>query len=400
MRHKVRALIPLSAVLLLSGLVLAACGGGSKSGGEGGGSDSGSTGAAQLAAVNKIVKGLFTKEGTFSSPPTTAPKPKAGTNVWLISCGQSISICSHPIGAAEEAAASLGWNSTTFDDKGEPAKASEGIRSAIADHADVIYDFYIDCRYIQGALKQAKAAGILLVGADVTDCGESNAGSENLFDYITTYSGNLTKAKKGEESYLDHIRAWGASLALWSIQETEGHADALIYQDNVGYGDRVLAHATLEAYEKYCPECEAEIIVFPYSALETGMQERVRQDLLKNPKVNVLNPTYDTIAIAGLVAGAEASGRDLLINSGEGDEAGVNLTREGKLGAGSGWSLEWDSWAALDAANRLMNGEEPQPTGMGLQMFDKERNLGPSGPWNPPYDYAAIYKKAFEGGEG
>ncbi len=89
----------------------------------------------------------------------------------------------------------------------------------------------------------------------------------------------------------------GETLASWSIQETNGQANVLIYQDNIGYGDRVLAQATLSAYEKYCPECQAQIIVFPYQELETGLQERVRQDLLKNPNVNVLNPTYDTIAL-------------------------------------------------------------------------------------------------------
>ncbi len=191
-------------LLLASGLALAACGGGGSSSG-----DSGGTGKAKLTAVDSKMTTLFSKKGTFASPPTQAPKPEAGKNIWLISCGQSISICSHPIGAAEEAAKALGWKSTTFDDKGRTCKGlPEGIRSAIADHADVIYDFYIDCRYIQGALKQAKSAGIMLVGADVTDCGESNTGSENLFDYITTYSGNTEHSVKGEESYLDHIRAW------------------------------------------------------------------------------------------------------------------------------------------------------------------------------------------------
>ena len=95
---------------------------------------------------------------------------------------------------------------------------------------------------------------------------------------------------------------------------------------------------------------------------------------------------------------AELANRDVYVVEGEGTAAGMDLVREGKTGAGSGIPLEWDSYASLDALNRIFHDEEPVPSGVGIQYFDSKRNMAENGPYKAPFDYAAVYKEAWGAG--
>jgi ribose transport system substrate-binding protein len=74
----------------------------------------------------------------------------------------------------------------------------------------------------------------------------------------------------------------------------------------------------------------------------------------------------------------------------------MDLVRAGQITLGAGLPLGWEGYAAVDALNRILQGEEPVPTGMGLQLFDADTNVPASGGYVPPFDYKAIYKQAWE----
>ncbi len=379
--------------VLAGGLGLAACGGGSDSDNGSGGS-----GGADVAEAKKSVDKLFSKTGTYESPPTTAPKPEPGKNIWLISCGQAFVACVGPMNAAEDAVEALGWNSTLFDTKGDTTTATTGIQRAIADGADGIYAFYLDCRYMKAGLEQAEEAGIPVVAGQSADCSDTDPDEPSLFDYVSTYTGGINGPFPGKQApFGEWVQDWGKSMALWAVAEFDGEANALIYQDNYGYGSVQVAKGAKEALDE-CSGCSSEIEVFPVELLQgNGMKQRVQQDLLKNPDVNVIIPTYDAITVAGMAEAAAASGRDVKVVLGEGTSTGMDLIRNGEAAVGSGMALEWDSYAALDALNRIFHGEKPVPTGVGLQLFDKERNMPAEGPYQTPFDYASIYEKAWQG---
>lgn len=378
--------------LVLGSLVIAGCGGGD----DGSKAKSGGGSSEDLAKIHAQVENLFSAKGTYESPPTTAPKPEPGKNIWLISCGQAFVACIGPMTAAEEATEALGWEHTLFDTKGDTTTASTGVRRAIADGADGIYAFYLDCRYMKAGLEAADKAGIPVVAGQSADCSDTAPGEKSLFDYVSTYTGGLDGPYPGKQApFGKWVSDWGGSMALWAVDHFDGEANALIYQDNYGFGSVRVAEGAKKVLDE-CEGCSAQIEVFPVELLEgNGMRQRVQQDLLKNPDVNVIIPTYDAITIAGMAEAARASSQDVTVVEGEGTTAGMDFIRNGEAAVGSGLALEWDSYSALDALNRMFHDQEPVPTGVGIQLFDKERNTPPSGPYRPPFDYAKIFEEAW-----
>ena len=101
----------------------------------------------------------------------------------------------------------------------------------------------------------------------------------------------------------------------------------------------------------------------------------------------------------GIAAAVRASGRvnDLYVTGGEGQKENVALVREDKgQNSGSGSVIQWEAWGGADSMNRVLNGEEPTTTGIGIQVWDKEHNLpAPGKAWEPEADFRALYLKAW-----
>ena len=77
----------------------------------------------------------------------------------------------------------------------------------------------------------------------------------------------------------------------------------------------------------------------------------------------------------------------------------MELIRTGKsLTAAVAYSLDWESYAAIDDLNRAFAGEEAQPSGIGLAIVDKEHNLATKGGYQPPFDFAKLYRQAWNVG--
>ena len=115
---------------------------------------------------------------------------------------------------------------------------------------------------------------------------------------------------------------------------------------------------------------------------------------MRHPDANAIYGIFDapTLDIATAVVG---SGRqnDIFVMGEEGTAPVVTLIREGRgVNAGVGYSVVWEYYAALDAINRLIAGEKPAstafPSGIGVQIFTKDRNLPPQGArFNGPVDF-------------
>ena len=352
--------------------------------------------AEESSSFEQISEFLLSETGSYSSPPTTAPAPEAGKNLWLVSCGQAYTSCSIPIGAAEEAAQSIGWTTKIFDDQGDPTTVTTGIRQAIADKADAIFMYYIDCAYAAEALAEAREAGIKVAAAESADCSDLDPSAPSLFDYSVTYSGGLDGPIAGGQSpYAEQIGLWGQAQGNLAVAKAGGNVNALVFTDNYGFGGKRAAEGMNEVLAS-CEGCTSQIIEFPYEDLANGnLATTVSQALLKNPEANVVAAAYDAIAVYGLAQAAADSGRELIVIGGEGSAEGMDLVRAGQITLGAGLPLGWEGYAAVDALNRILQGEDPVPTGMGLQLFDAERNVPAAGGYAPPFDYKAVYQKAW-----
>jgi ribose transport system substrate-binding protein len=388
----------IAAVLLL----VAACSESAKgSVGSGKGDDGSQAGSSSSAVVAEAEAAVAqNRQGTDRPLPTSAPKPQAGKNVWVISCTQAAEGCSRPSAGAQAAGESLGWKVTVFDGKGSPDVYASGIRAAIADKADGIILGAVDCIAVKSALQEAHRAGVKIFGLYSMDCDDPLAGGgEPLFDAQLLYQNGMTIRQFSEGPFV-------RSEADYVIAKTKGKAKIVEFTEN----DSLIAKHLGTGFEARIKDCSGCTIVsrvpITLSDLVTGkLQGKAAAALTRNPDANVVYGIYDTSLILGISQAVVASGRNdqLLVPGGEGLSPNVGFVRENK-GQDSivGSPANWLGWAAIDGMNRLLQGQPQVDEGIGFQTLDRDGplpkkttyydgNIDANG--DPKLDYEAQYKK-------
>jgi len=353
---------------------------------DGGGSGSGG-GAPGLAEAKANVERWL--KGTSTEPVTDgAPRMAAGKRIWVISCGQSLSSCARGTKGAVEAARAVGWSAQVFDTKGDLSSAGDGIRQAIAAKADGIYSYFIDCSYMRKPLEEAKAAGIPVVQSEGVDCDQSEPGAPSLFTWTTSYV---------EGDMLTWIRDFGRAMTSYLIASTEGKGNILYVADNAAISTRAVVAGFKQEIDT-CGECESKVVEYSFDEIARGLSQRVQDELLRNPGISAVGVAYDALLNGGVSEGvqqAERTGRELTLTAGEGQDATMDLVRDGVVAAGVGLDNEWEGWSAVDSLNRLFAGRRPVSSGIGIQLYDKDHNTPESGPYVSTVDFRSAYKKAW-----
>lgn len=380
------------ALLVGVALVLGACGaGGSGSGGGGGG-----TSQNFLRQNKQLVDSLF--KGTYGAPPSQGPAPKLGTKIWIISYGQSYAGAALEAGAAQTAARTLGWDATIYDAKFDPSNAVAGIRQAVAAGARGVFIPWFDCASIKAGLLAAHQAGVFVVTDEAADCA-----GQHLFDYIVQYHPGTFKVNDGSVS--GYLQGWGAALASYAIDRTEGKAKVLLFDqtDTSTFGDVIKGGKDRFAE---CGGCEVvDTVSFTNADVGPNLQQKAQQALLQHPEANAIFAPGDGILVGGVLAALRASGDrygSMVIAGGEGSSVIGDLRSYRGDWAVSTLPLDWSGYQAIDALNRLVAGQKPvSDSGIGYQLVDKEHNL-PSGALatamtdGTPINFATLYNAAWK----
>ena len=348
-------------------------------------------------------------EGSFGQPPSSAPEPEPGQNIWMITASAQLTDFDQP-GQIKDAADALEWDLTIFDGQFNTDTQVTGIRQAIADQADGIIMFAVDCATVTAGLQDAAAADVPVVGFESIDCDQevdeagavTDSGQPGLFDAELAYNN-----PDDPENPLTFAEVAGIVFARYQglgvINATGGAAKIIKLKETDLAATRLVDWGFEKALADYCPECEVvETVNFTGADYGPPLQDKVAQALARNPDANAVYGIYDPVA-ADAAAAVLASGRsdDLYVMGGEGSTAGVQLIAEDRgVDAGVGYSIPWEAWAALDAMNRLLSGEKPEgagfPSGLGNQLFDRDHNLPAEGePYVGPVDYQAGYRAAW-----
>jgi len=372
---------------LLAFLALVAIGCGDDGGSDtSGGASAGSAESDYVEQVKADVEQHYT--GTYTGPPDAAPAAEPGKNVWIISAGQAATISVMATGGAEDAAEALGWETTIYDGKFDPAEWANGIRQAIADGADGIVLYLIDCNLVRGPLTQARKAGITVVAGESIDCNETDPDQESLFDGMPEYV---------EGTYAEWIKEYGRLQAQWLIAQTDGEAHVLYPRTDEVQGYTLIREGAEEELAK-CPDCSIEYYEWRQADLGPQLRQKTEQALLRNPNANAMILPLDAMATAGVGAALTATGRrDMLVIGAEGEEANIEMIKEDDPGmdAGVGIPTRYEGFAMMDVLLRLFADEKPAPSGMGLQIYDAEHNLPESGTYQAPVDFETAYLEAW-----
>ncbi|HKT03278.1 MAG TPA: substrate-binding domain-containing protein [Rugosimonospora sp.] len=376
-----------AAALLAVALAAAACGSSSSSSGTSGSTGSaasGGTGTTYQSTLDTLYK------GELGTPPTTPAKAKAGVSVWVISCGQQVPSCVTPTQAAVSAAKLVGWTTHVCDGQLNPNGWGTCVRQATSAKATVILPVGIDCASIKQPFQEAKAAGVTVVGAGGADCDAT--GGTKLWATERLQLKDTTIKQYWELS--------GKMRADWLIAKTGGKASVLLlnFTDPI-WGPWITEGFTTELAT--CSGCSVakQLDLSNNDFVSNQANTKFATALLQVPNANAVAVPVDGWLIGGFAQAIVSSGRasKLEVCGGFGDTANLALIRTGKgQNCAVGYAPAWGAWGSIDEAIRVLNGQQPEVEGDGLQVIDADHNLPAAGQaYQPPVDFETAYKKAW-----
>jgi ribose transport system substrate-binding protein len=372
------------ALVALTLVATAGCGGGSD--------NAGSAGAAPTTGARPQSQAKLAADyrGTFSAFPTSAPKPKAGVSLWVISLNEASAGVHIATESIVDASKALGWRTRVVDTKGAPDAATAGIKQATAAKADVIVLNVIECGVVEAAAKQAKAAGVKLVETTAADCDAPNVGHKALFDATEGFTPG---------GFYKWIRQLAQFHVDWASSQLDDNPGKVLVLHQTDY-DGLTVHDKVfgEGVKKGCPKCDVVNVPFVYNDLTNGQfKSKVQAAVVKNPDAKMMVFPYDALLALGGAAAIQGSGRagSLKVMGGECAASTVDLIHNGTVTACVGDSYGWLGWQLVDDVNRLLNGQPLAHPSVGMQLVDKTHNLPPAGhDYNGDgRDYVTAYKK-------
>lgn len=346
--------------------------------------------AAVLATAEARVAEL--KAGTATAVPTEGPKAVADKSVWIVSCSQSIDLCSDEVNEIAAAATAIGWETNIVNAEFDPVVAGDAIRQATAAQADGIIVFGFDCPLVSQPLAEAKDAGIQTLGVVALDCDdpalpEQTAG---LFTVDMEFDG------EGEIYYSNFALDYGRDKAAIAIAATKGEAKVML----LDVPDLVTVAKLTDGFEEgmaACTTCEivTTVDLTTLDQVNGVVEGKVTAALARNPTVNTIFQSTDGLFLTGVQTAILNSGRvgELMVIGSEGFLSNLDAIRSGSgQNIAMAFDSRWEAWAAIDAMNRAFAGAEQVHGGQGYIYVDATTNMPESGAWDSTVDFRSAFK--------
>lgn len=357
-RNPKKSRIAVVVAATVASLALAACGSSSSS------SSSSSPGKGGTDAQVKAAKEYVAKysgDPKFISPgePIEVTSLK-GKTVWIIPSDLSIPFMQTVANGYKEAAEAAGLKAVVFDGKGTTKEYNRGIQQAIGTEAAAIALISIRSAFVTGALKDAAAAKIPIVGVSTIDANESaepgTAGAAT-FDYVAS----------------------GKLLAAYAIANTKGPVRSIFSNVPEFVELNKLKQGVEEGIKEFCSSsCAVSTVDSQAATFKTQVPTLVQSQLARNPDTNWVFPAFDGQAVFAVSAIKQAGrGEDVRIGSINAVQANLDLIKDDDVQAVDvGASNTWQGWAAFDRALRAILGEKPAVSEVPIKLFDKENLQG------------------------
>jgi ribose transport system substrate-binding protein len=337
--------------------------------------------------LDALLAGLRT---SLATAPAGDPLPiEAGKSIFIVSCGQSLTVCSEPVAGAEAAAAAAGWTTTVFDTQADPVKFSQGVSQGIAAQPDALLFMSIDCSLVKSQVEQALDAGIEIMTMQSIDCSDAAGGGGP-----SLYTDREPKIA-GSATFADWQRETSGIRAAW-IAATAGPDANVLQLDEPSYPIyQVITQGAAEGFAEYCPSCTVTQMEFSFLDAGAKLQEKVQQALLKDPSIDVVLAADDSTVLSGVSSAVAASDNasEIAVVGFGGDASSLELIRTGGAQQMTiATDLAWWGWAAIDSLNSRFQGAPIRESGIGVQLVDTDNVPAAEGPYQGPVDYVAAYK--------
>ena len=316
-----------------------------------------------------------------AAPPSAGPKIIPGKSIVIIPCAMAAEGCARQARGVQEAATLVGWNATLIDPAGDPAKMADAVQKAISMKVDGIILNSIDAAVVQGALQQARDAGIKIVAMAMNQ--------NNMFDATLPSNDN-------DKYFFDE----GYTVAAAAYVLGDNKLRMLQLRDDE-FGS---VKARADGSNQFIEDCKAAggdcELLASENTLVTNITTLVPKQAVslvqRYPDYTMLWTGYDAalsfviqqgLVQAGLADKGFAVGFDANV-------ANLTIIRDGGYERATlGLPLERIGFALVDQMNRLLSGQSAtEDQGIRSRLLVKA-NIPATGAWEGDVDFRAAYKK-------
>jgi len=274
--------------------------------------------------------------------PTESPRLARGQFVFAIPCSKVAEGCQRIVDGVKSAADAVGWRFATVDPAGDPNRQGAAIEQAINAGATVIVLAAIEPKLVADPLKRARARGIRVI---CTSCGH-----ENDREYFTDDGIQADVSLRGTEQ--------GEIMGAFLATDSDGKAKVGMIE-SPEFPLNVERAVATKAALKQCAGCEVVAQTdFLQTEIGTQLGSKSQTFFQANPSIEYGWVAFDAAAGAVVPAAQQAGAAQMRIVSFDANVANIEFVEKGAQYATVGTALEWVGWAAVDEANRLLNGEE------------------------------------------
>jgi ribose transport system substrate-binding protein len=369
---------------------LAACGGSSTDSATSpattGGSTGSSDGSSQLAGeVSALTKPLDAYP--VPSDPISNVKSLAGKTVFYIPITLQAPQFAATQKAITEAAGAAGLKVQVCDGKGTPTDINACVSRATDAKAGAIITDAIPYVLAANSLDAAQKAGIpVLINNQIPDPGHP---ASKTLDYIGQDAGS----------------AMEAALAKWVTLDSGGKAHVLLNEDTDGPSPAAFVAAGQKVYASDCPGCKTTINKIS-SANFSLVPSSTSAALLKDPSITYVETQFEQFLQPTQTGIQQTSRSGIKTIAGAAALTSLKAIQSGSLAAAAGQATAYQAWIDVDAALRMMLGQQTPTYTIPVRLFTKDsmsdvkltEAAQASGEWYGPATFPNDFKKLWSVG--
>lgn len=359
--------------------VAAGCGSSSNDASSGSsGAAAGDSGSTQAAKQAESLYKAAQKMPSFEAPgdPVDAAKVN-GKTIWIVLGNGAVPFLVQIADGIKEAAAAVGVNVKMVDGKGQAPNWSKIMKEAVSQHADAIITDGAPPTLIKKDIAAAGAAHIPVV--DTLDLDQTDPLVDGQFATVSISFGES-----------------GARQADYVIAQQRGKpTHVLVYGDSEFPSEVKRVEGIKAEFAKLAPNIEVTVKDTLVSKIATDLRGQTQTDLRRDPKIEWVLPTYDAQALYVVPAIKTGGMADKVkVDSSDAVKANLDFVAKGDVQVFDvGPPDIWIGWAAVDAAQRGMLGQDPVDEHVPLRAFVKENLQGVD-----TGDQDALFGSAFRDG--
>ncbi|MFJ6651403.1 sugar ABC transporter substrate-binding protein [Microbacterium sp. NPDC091313] len=328
-----RVLAPLTTLAIVV-LALTGCGGGST------GSDgSASGGSVDTAKIDEILKPYTTTPDAFPITDALEKKPENATIAYLQCATPYCAIFADLLAPAAE---KLGVNFTVTKADASASSIQRAAETILAQKPSALVVGAIDPSIIKNELAEFDAAGIPVLANGLIDAA----------DYGIDVAFN--------DSPADTI--YGQVLAAWAVKERGADTNVVFYNIPELTFSPIIRDAFVSTVGELCPSCTVRTKDISVTSIGSTAPQEVVSDLQANPDTNAAVFASEEAA-TGLPAALKVAGLDsqVLVNGFGATPAQLQEIADGDLAGSVAVDVPIMMWMVVDAAARLITGQELAP---------------------------------------